>query len=330
MRIAIYGAGLIGAYVGGRLAAAGGDVVLIGRARSRAALAGGLTLTDYRGARITTGPLPFAEGPEGAAGADLVLICVKSQASASVARELRPHLAPGALVVSLQNGVSNATVLAEGLGRPVLPGMVGFNVAEQGPGHFHQGSQGGLHIGADPRLPLDLFARAGLPLTLHAEMAPVLWAKLLMNLNNAVNALSGLPLREELATRDFRRCLALAQEELLALCAEAGQPLARLTPLPAGFLPKVLRLPDPLFRLVAGNMLKIDPLARSSMADDLALGRPPELAAINGEVARLAARLNREAPINARLTQLVQDATTTPDRWTGEALLAELQRVRVG
>lgn len=95
MRIAIYGAGLIGAYVGGRLAAAGGDVVLIGRARSRAALAGGLTLTDYRGARMTTGPLPFAEGPEGALGADLVLICVKSQASASVARELRPHLGPG-------------------------------------------------------------------------------------------------------------------------------------------------------------------------------------------------------------------------------------------
>lgn len=330
MRIAIYGAGLIGAYVGGRLAAAGGDVVLIGRARSRAALAGGLTLTDYTGARITTGPLPFAEGSEGAAGAGLVLICVKSQASAAVARELGPHLAPGALVVSLQNGIGNAAVLAEGLGRPVLPGMVGFNVADQGPGHFHQGSQGGLHMGVDPRLPLDLFARAGLPLTLHADMAPVLWAKLLMNLNNAVNALSGLPLREELATRDFRRCLALAQEELLALCAEAGQPLARLTPLPAAFLPKVLRLPDPLFRLIAGNMLKIDPLARSSMADDLASGRPPELDALNGEVARLAARLNRTAPVNARLTRLVEDSTTTPDRWSGEALLADLQRARGG
>ena len=117
---------------------------------------------------------------------------------------------------------------------------------------------------------------------------------------------------------------------MLALCAEAGQPLARLTPLPARFLPAVLRLPDPLFRAITGSMLKIDPLARSSMADDLALGRPPELAAINGEVARLAERLRREAPVNARLTALVEEATTTARRWTGEALLAELLEARAG
>lgn len=324
MRIAVFGAGAIGCYVGGRLAAAGGDVVLIGRARIGAEIGGGLTLTDYRGGRGVTGPLPFAETPEAAAGAELVLVCVKSQASVAAAESLRPVLAPGALVVSLQNGIGNAGVLAEGLGRPVLAGMVGFNVAAQGGGHFHQGTQGDLHVTRDTRLPLALFARAGLPLVLHDDMAPVLWAKLQFNLNNAINALSGLPLKEQLSDRAFRRCLALAHGELIALCAEAGQTLARLTPLPAAWLPAVLRLPDPLFRLIAGGMLKIDPLARSSMADDLARGRAPELAAINGEVARLAARLGREAPVNDRLTALVHEAATTGRRWSGAALLAAL------
>lgn len=326
MRIAVFGAGTIGCYVGGRLAAAGGEVVLIGRARVREALAGGLVLTDYRGGRVTTGPLPFTEGPEGAAGADLVLVCVKSPASAGAAEALRPFLAPDTAVVSLQNGIGNAAVLTEGLGRLVLAGMVGFNVAEQGPGHFHQGTQGDLHVARDARLPVELFTRAGLPLTLQDDTVPVLWAKLQFNLNNAINALSGLTLREELSDRAFRRCLALAHEELVGLCAMAGQPLARLTPLPAAWLPAVLRLPDPLFRLIAGNMLRIDPLARSSMADDLAQGRPPELEAINGEVARLAERLGRWAPVNARLTELVLEAGVTRRQWRGEELLAELNR----
>ena len=324
MRIAVFGAGAIGCYVGGRLAAAGGDVVLIGRARIGAEIGVGLTLTDYRGGRVVTGPLPFAETPEAAAAADLVLVCVKSQASVAAAEALRPVLASGALVVSLQNGIGNAGVLAEGLGRPVLAGMVGFNVAAQGQGHFHQGTQGDLHVAREARLPLELFARAGLPLVLHDDMAPVLWAKLQFNLNNAINALSGLPLQGQLSDRAFRRCLALAHGELIALCAEAGQKLARLTPLPAAWLPAVLRLPDPLFRLIAGGMLKIDPLARSSMADDLAQGRAPELAAINGEVARLAARLGREAPVNARLTALVHEAAASGRRWSGAALLAAL------
>ena len=324
MRIAVFGAGAVGCYIGGRLAAAGGDVVLIGRVRIGAELAQGLSLSDYRGGSVRCGALPFFEGAEGVAGADLVLVCVKSPGSEAAAEALRPHLATGAQVISFQNGIRNAGVLAEGLARPVLAGMVGFNVAAQGGGRFHQGTQGDLHVEAAPGLPLDLFARAGLPLRTHADMGPVLWAKLMLNLNNAVNALSGIPLRDQLAQRDFRRCLALAQSELLALCAQAGQPLAKLSSLPAAWIPAVLRLPDPLFRALAGSMLRIDPLARSSMADDLALGRAPELDAINGEVARLATRLCREAPVNACLTALVRDAAVTPRRWDAAALLAAI------
>lgn len=327
MRIAVFGAGAIGCYIGGRLAAAGGEVVLIGRDRMAAELAQGLTLTDYLGGRVTVPPLPFAQGPEAAARATLALVCVKVHDNTRAARELRMSLPPAATVISFQNGIGNAEALSQGLGRPVVPGMVGFNVAWQGGGHFHRGTAGDLHVARAARLNEALFARAGLPLQVHGDMAPVLRAKLMLNLNNAINALSGLPLRQQLADRDFRRCLARAQEEFLSLCAEAGQPVARLSPLPARLIPGLLRLPDGLFRLVAGKMLRIDPLARSSMADDLALGRPPELDGINGEVARLAQRLGRTAPVNDRLGMLVAEAAQHPRQWTGAELLAALPRV---
>jgi 2-dehydropantoate 2-reductase len=74
-------------------------------------------------------------------------------------------------------------------------------------------------------------------------------------------------------------------------------------------------------------MLAIDPLARSSMADDLVAGRPTEIDWLNGEVVRLAERLGRRAPVNNRLTALVRAVERDANRryWPGETLLAELQ-----
>ncbi|GAB4265680.1 MAG: 2-dehydropantoate 2-reductase [Pararhodobacter sp.] len=326
MHIAIFGAGTVGVYIGGRLAAAGGDVVLIGRARLRDALAGGLTVSDYRGYEARVAP-PFATDAAAVRGVDLVLVCVKSRDTRSAAEAIRPHLSPDAQVVSFQNGLGNAGLLETALDRDVLPGMVGFNVVQEG-ARFHQATEGGLHVLDDPVLDpvLPLFRRAGLPLHEHADMQPVLWAKLMLNLNNAVNALSGLPLRAQLSQRDYRRCLALAQDELLSLCAAAEHPLARLSPLPARWIPPVLRLPDRLFRAVAGRMLRIDPTARSSMADDLAHGRLTEVDWINAEVVRLAESLGRDAPVNRELTALIHaaEAGGIPRRWTASALLAHL------
>ena len=76
--------------------------------------------------------------------------------------------------------------------------------------------------------------------------------------------------------------------------------------LPVPVLPVVLRLPTPLFRLVAARMLRMDEQARSSMADDLQLGRTTEVDAINGEVLRLASSVRRLATRNARISELVR------------------------
>lgn len=312
MTIAVYGAGGIGCYVGGRLAAGGANVVFIGRQRLADELAEhGLRLTDYLGADLVVPAVRYETTPEAAAEADLVLVTVKSAGTATAADELAKVLKPGAVVISFQNGIRNGEGLQERLpDHTVLTGMVPFNVLNRGGGTFHQGTEGGLDVQKDAALgPYeDAFERAGLPLKQHAEILPVQWAKLLLNLNNPVNALSDLPLRDELAQRDYRRCLAAAQTETLDLLKAAGITPAQLTALPAHRIPSVLRLPDFLFKRLASKMLAVDPLARSSMWEDLQAGRRTEIDYLNGEVVRLAESLGREAPVNAKLVALIRAA----------------------
>ncbi len=321
--VAVMGAGSVGCYVGGRLQAAGAHVHFIGRPRVLAALRGhGLTLTDLHGGQVMlpAAQLHLHDSPAGLSPA-LVLLCVKSGATAEAAAALAGHIQPGTPVVSLQNGVANAQAAAQvAPALHWLPGMVPFNVVELGPGQVHRGTFGELAVKDDAALRpwLPLFKAAGLPLTCFADLAPVQWGKLLLNLNNPVNALSGLPLRAELLDRDCRRVLAALQDEALAALQAAGITPAKLTPLPPAKLPMLLRMPTPLFRVAAARMLKIDEKARSSMADDLALGRPTEVDAICGAVIRLAQQHGLQAPRNARMVDLL--SVPRPQPLSGAAL----------
>jgi len=332
-RIGIFGAGSIGCYIGGRLLAAGANVRLLGRAGMATVLArNGLRLSDWQGYDRSVPPAHIAFDTDASALADtqLVLVTVKSADTEAAAQALAPVLAPEAVVISLQNGVNNAARLQQHLpSNRVLSGMVPFNVIQHGEGHFHHGSEGTLEVARDPALApwLGLFADAGLPIEQRDNMTAVLWAKLLLNINNPINALSGIPLKEQLSRRAFRRCIALAQREALDLLQEEGIRPARLTPLPARWLPTVLGVPDWLFQLLGQRMLRIDPLARSSMWEDLERGRRTEIDWINGEILRLADQLGRRAPVNARLVALVRAAEEGGERnWSGPALLAELQQ----
>jgi 2-dehydropantoate 2-reductase len=332
-RIAVFGAGLIGCYVGGRLAAAGADVTLIGRARTAAELAArGLRVTDLDGADITVPAdrLTVTDDPAALGTAGLVLLTVKSPATAEAAAAIAAHAPATAPVVSFQNGVSNADTLRGLLpGRTVVAGMVPFNVASPAPGHYHRGTGGLIHADevAAMQAAAPLFAAAGLTLALSADMAGVMWGKLVINLNNAVNALSGLPLADQIGTRDYRCSVALCQREALALLRQAGIRPAKVLPVPTALVPWLFSLPDGLYRaLSARSAPRIDRHARSSMADDLAQGRRTEVDYLNGEVVALAARLGRRAPVNARIVELVRAAEAGAARWEAAPLLAELRR----
>ena len=334
-KIAVFGAGMIGLYLGGLLAPHA-KVTFVGRASMLDPLKDGLRLTDVDGLDLQLGHQDFrATTDAGAlASARLVLVTVKSMGTDDAAAAISAH-APGAVVLSFQNGVSNPHVLRAALpGATVLAGMVPFNVAQRGPTHFHRGTGGGLSVEASGALApfAGAFAAAGLPLAQSSNIVGVQWGKLLVNLNNAINALSGESLADELRQRDFRRCWALSLSEGLACTKAAGIALVDPLPMPLKLMPQIMRLPDALYRYVlsagSGGKVRVDPHARSSMADDLAKGRATEVDYLQGEVVRLAERLGRRAPVNARLVALVKAAEAGASPWAAAALYRELVAAR--
>ncbi|OLZ65063.1 2-dehydropantoate 2-reductase [Streptomyces sp. IMTB 2501] len=332
-RFAVLGAGSIGCHLGGHLVAAGYEVTFIGRPAGMQVLRErGLTLsTSVRPpVRLTPNRLTLATGAEGAAGADYVLVTVKTSGTEAAAKDLAAHLAPGTVVVSFQNGLHNPATLRAALpGHTVLAGMVPYNVVQSEPGTVHQGMPGRLMTEPDDALSA-AFRAARLAIETRTDMSEVQHAKLLLNLNNAVNALSGLPLRDQLGRRAYRRCLALCQREALAVYRAAGVVPARLGPTAPGVTPYVLGLPDAVFRRVAAGTLRIDAHARSSMWEDLQRGRPTEIDSLQGEIVTLAEAHALQAPANARLVTLVHEAERVPRAWPGPELYAELRATRNG
>ncbi|MGZ5236427.1 MAG: 2-dehydropantoate 2-reductase [Caldimonas sp.] len=310
--IVVAGAGSIGCFVGGQLAAAGHDVRLLARPRVADELTRhGLTLTDCDGVtvRVAAADLVVRVEPALLASADVVLVTVKSGATRDIARSIAAFAPARAVVVSLQNGVDNVAILQDALpARPVVAGMVAFNVAALGEGRFHRGTSGEIVIDVRAAALAAELSTPHLPIATRADMRGVAWGKLLLNLNNALNALAGVPLREELADRAWRRLLAACIAEALAALRAAGIRPAKVGALPPSLLPLVLRLPDPVFRLVAAAQLKIDPAARSSMSDDLEHRRTTEIDQLQGAIVALAARHATPAPVNLAVLNLVKAA----------------------
>src|SRR3990170_1944593 len=310
--IGIAGAGSIGCFVGGMLAAVGRRVVLLGRPRVIAEIeAGGLRLTSFEGLdrTIAAKQLVLSDNPSLFGDVGVVLVTVKSTDTAGMADIIAQHASPDAVIVSLQNGVGNASVLRARLpGRRVLAGMVPFNVIAPGEGRFHRATSGDIVIEQDDVGTADQLSVAGLKMRASANIAGVQWGKLLVNLNNAINALADLPLRRQLAQRAWRLLFAEQMAEGLAAIKAEGITPVSSTPVPANWTPHLLRLPDALFGLVLGRTMKIDPEARSSMWEDLQRGRRTEIDYLQGVITEIADRHGLEVPLSRRIVALIKRA----------------------
>jgi 2-dehydropantoate 2-reductase len=300
MKVGVMGAGAIGCFVGGQLASAGMDVVFVGRDRLRDELKNGLTLEDLAGPTKRVEHPVVETDPASLKGCDVVLVSVKSGQTRDVAAQLPRD----AIVVSLQNGMRNADVLRESLPN-VLGGIVGFNVVTLGGGRYRRATTGPLAIEDRGNLPSRIVEV--LDVELVRDIKSKQWSKLVMNLNNAVSALTDRPTVELLFRPEYRRIVAAIIDEAVTILRRTNTKTARLGPLPVGLFPHVLRLPTPLLRLVAAAQLKVDPEARSSMWEDLTRGRLTEVDELNGEIVRLAEAHKLDAPINRRVVELVHD-----------------------
>jgi 2-dehydropantoate 2-reductase len=313
MKVGVHGAGAIGCYLGGRLIGAGEEVVLVGR-MAEEINEYGLTLTDYTGAELVLPPekVRYRADPDALADCEVVLVTVKSMATEAAGRDLARVLRKPTVVVSFQNGVSNASTLRTALPEhAVAAGMVPFNVLRQPKAHFHNGTSGPLELetlGGKTQPIARALERAGFGVALHRDLSRVQWSKLLVNLNNSLNALAGIPLREQISDRGYRLLMASAVREGLASMRAAGIRPVRIGRMVPRLAPAILSLPNWLFLRVAAAMVSIDPKARSSMYEDLDRRRATEIEYLNGEIIRLGEKHGVPTPVNRKIRELVRAA----------------------
>jgi 2-dehydropantoate 2-reductase len=216
------------------------------------------------------------------------------------------------VIISMQNGVCNADVLRKHApDQIILGGIVGFGVLSRERGSFRRTTSGPLVIEASAdagaRETARLLSTCGFEVEEVADLKPLQWSKLVMNLNNAVSALSGAPTKDILLSTGYRRILHAFISEALSVLRAAGIKPTRLGPLPVQWFPAMLRLPTPVLRVLSRAQLKVDPTARSSMWEDLEKRRPTEVDYLNGEIVRLAATCGAQAPINRRAVELIHE-----------------------
>ena len=227
MRFVIYGAGAIGGLVGARLSDAGEEVLLIARgAHGEAIGRDGLVVESAEGRKVTRVPVVVAPSPGLLSSADVVLLGVKSQDSASALAALRSAAGSRIAVACMQNGVDNEREALR-LFSDVYAVCVMCPAAHLEPGvvqAFSSPVPGLLDVGRYPSGTDETsaqiaraFRSAGFDSVERPDIMRWKYAKLLLNLGNALEAL--LSPQDRSGVRDVRET---AREEACACLDAAG------------------------------------------------------------------------------------------------------------
>lgn len=294
-RVAVMGTGAVGGYFGGMLARAGREVTFIARSataeiiKSKGLFIDSVNFQETIRANATPDPAAVAK-------AELVLFCVKTIDTESAAQSLLPHLAQGAVVVSLQNGVDNAERIFSATGIEAIEAVVYVAASVPEPGRIKHAERGDLAIGADESRRAGLarisatFENAGVPCRISGNIQSDLWHKFVFNC--ALNALSAIAQTGygDVAENSWgREAMLAAANETMAVARATG-----------------IQLPESeiLERLVFFAK-KMGPV-RSSTAQDIARKKHTEVDALNGFVVRRGAELGVPTPVNHTLAALLK------------------------
>jgi 2-dehydropantoate 2-reductase len=298
MKIGIVGAGAMGSLYGGKLAQAGAEVVLydIWRPHVEAVNASGLTIEQLDGGTAVV-RLKATVVPGDLSDAEALLVFVKSSATAAAARQFAGVVGPGAIAVTLQNGLGNEQILREAFGAErTAAGVTSQGATFVGPGRVRHAGAGSTHLCMSDRdnrklAPLaEALARAGFETHIEESIDSLVWSKLVINVGiNALTALTGLANGRLLDFPPLRSLMADLVGEAVRVAQARGIALTYSEPLATVY-----------------SVAEKTGRNRSSMLQDFDRRRPSEIDFINGAILREAEELGVEVPVNRAVTRLVQ------------------------
>jgi 2-dehydropantoate 2-reductase len=278
VRVAVFGSGAVGSYLGSRFAAARADVHLIARGAHLEALRDrGLTLVTPDG--VSTTSVWATDNPATIGRVDLVLFCVKSYDTESATEQLEPLIGPETMVLSIQNGIDNEARIAQVIGEEHVLGAATYILAAiESPGVVRSGAArlviGELHPGPPSdrvRGLVDVARVGGIDASAASDIRLAKWEKyVLLVAFSAVTAATRLPVG------DIRRSKA-ASNMLRAVMVEAWS-VGRALGVP---------LRDDLVDRQHALVLAQADDEGTSLRHDLMTGHRMELDALQGTLTRL-------------------------------------------
>ena len=294
MRIAVFGAGSVGGYFGGRLCQAGEDVVFIARGKHLdAMLANGLRVDSVNG-DFAVQPIQATDDPAKIGTVDMVLVGVKAWQVKEAAEAMRPLIGPETFVLPMQNGLEGPAQLSEVLGaQHVLGGLCGLFCYMAGPGHI-------VHAGIDPFIKfgeldnhhsrrieqlLDAFKRAGVNAEIPPDIQVAMWMKfLLITVWSAMGSVTRAPIGIWRSLPETRSMAEGCLEEIIAVAAARG-----------------VSLPDGALQTIMSMYDSFVPESTASMQRDIMNGRPSELDAQIGAVVRFGQEADVATPLHSTI-----------------------------
>ncbi|MEO2197290.1 MAG: 2-dehydropantoate 2-reductase [bacterium] len=290
-RVAVFGAGAVGGYFGGRLAQAGQNVTFIARgAHLDAIQRHGLQVVSVKGDFVVN-PATATDDASSVGVVDVVLVAVKAGTVSAVAPSLKPMLGTHTVVVPLQNGVEATSHLMAALGsKPVIGGLCRIVASVTSPGRItHAGIEPTVIVGeldgsTSERVGLlrDLLSEAGVAVEVADDIQAALWEKFLLIAPwGGLGGLTRVTLDVLCGTPETRRLLAQSMGEVAAVAAAHG---VRLVP---DIVDRTMRF---LAQVPAGGT--------ASMQRDIMERRPSELEAQVGAIVRLGRDKSVDTPIN--------------------------------
>lgn len=297
--IAVVGAGGVGGYFGGMLAAAGHDVRFLARGETLAALRrDGLRVAGGSGDWCVPQVQASAD-PKDVGETDFVLLCVKTSQLPSALEALGPLVGEKTAVVTVQNGVEAPEQVAHRIGRSqVLPGTVRVVASTAGPGDVrHVGPPGALAFAEWDNVASDRVTRlrevlrdAAVTVPEPTDIWSALWAKFLLvvPIGSLGAATGGATVGELRSQAGTRKILTAGMREIYETGIKLG-----------------IELPADAVDTATGLMDHQSPDVTSSLQRDVLLGRPSELDAWTGAVVRLARKADMTAPVHEMLYELL-------------------------
>ena len=331
----IFGAGLIGGFLGGALNKAGLNPVLIGRGKALTRLQNPLTVSCIEGDSITVNSLQAYEASQFEnilqkhAKFDFIWLTTKAVGIADTLAELKPFVDQSTTIICCQNGLGSTEIIKESFpNNPIVKAVVVYNVAEVSDNHLHRGTEGDILIETHPAIPTNFSSSLNTslsPIKIHPNIEGVIWAKLQINLANALNAVSNMPVKAMIRDRRYRRIYANVFSELPAVAKAKGIKLEKIFKIPTWVIPTLLRLPDFLYKLIENSAFKMDETTRASMWWDIKEGRKTEIDFLQGALLQEAKQLDIKCPYNQRVFDALRALEKGSISWedAGKALLRQ-------